>query len=55
MQISKNIQLNYQNKGQNVYKSDKYIYRQKYNLHISVHRINLQTCLLPPCGPLIKK
>ena len=29
--------------------------KQKYNLNISVHYITLQTCLLPPMTPLIKK
>ena len=36
MQISKYIQLNNQINGQNVYKSNKYIIRQKYSLNISV-------------------
>ena len=41
------MQLNYQIQVTNVNKSGKYINRQKYNLHISVHCVNLQTHLLP--------
>ena len=36
----------------NVYKSDKYILRQKYKLTISVPYKILQSCLLPPMTPL---
>ena len=46
MQISKNIQSNYEINGQNVYKSDKYILRQKYKLTISGPYKTLQSCLL---------
>ena len=48
MQISKYIQLNNQINGQNVYKSNKYIIRQKYNLNISVPYETLQYCILSP-------
>ena len=45
MQISINIQLNNQINGQNVYNSNKYIIRQKYNLNVSVPYETLQYCL----------
>ena len=35
----------------NVYKSNKYIIRQKYNLNISVPYKTLQYCLIPPYDP----
>ena len=35
----------------NVYKLDKYILRQKYNLNISVSYETLQYCLLPLHNP----
>ena len=34
----------------NVYKSNKYIIKQKYNLNISVPYEALQYCLLFPCN-----
>ena len=52
MQVSKCILLNSQINGQKVYKSDKYILRQKYNLNISVPYETLQYYLLPPMTPL---
>ena len=48
MPISKNIQSNYKINGKNVYKYNKYIIRQKYNLNLSVHFETLKSCLLPP-------
>ena len=51
MQTSKYIQLNNQINGQNVYKSDKYITRQKYNLNVSVPYETLQYCLLTSNDP----
>ena len=52
MQISKYMQLNYQIQVKNAYNSGKHIYRQKYNLHISVHCINSQIFCYPLRPPL---
>ena len=59
MQISKNIQLDYQKNVKkmciNQLNTITVKIQWKYNLHISVHCIILHTYLLPPYDPLKKK
>ena len=55
MQISKNIQLNYQIKVKNLYKSGKYIYRQELQLTYFSALYNFIYLFVTPYDPLAKK